>query len=85
MTDKDKEFEEALSKARKIRKPKNVGGHEWDVECYSWDPDDHGGGFPVVRIDATIYGPKQLDKLIKAALKCREWIAHQAKKHGGEN
>jgi len=50
------------------------------VDVYPWEPDDHGGGFPFISVDATIYTEKDLDKLITVLLKKRTLLRRQLKK-----
>lgn len=66
------------------RCPNQISGHAFTVDCVPWDPDEHGGGFPVVQVNATIYGPDGLDKLIKALERRRKWLTWNAEKYGGE-
>ena len=67
-----------------MRTPKDVKLFDGHVSCYPAEPDDMGGGFPVISVEATIYGPKDLRKMIKALQKREQWIAKQAEKYGGE-
>lgn len=66
------------------RTPKEVFTYDGSIECHPWEPDDKGGGFPVIHIEATIYGPKDLRRAIRALKSREKWITNQAKKYGGE-
>lgn len=64
--------------------PKDVSIHDCSIDCHSWDPDDHGGGFPAIEVSGTIYDEKSLDKVIKALEKRRKWLAWQNRRLRGE-
>lgn len=58
-----------------MRTPKDVAG----VTCFPLEPDDKGGGFACVEVNAEIYDEKQLNRLIRTLEKRRKWIAWQSK------
>ena len=53
---------------------------ELDIELHPWEPDDHGGGFACITIEATIYSEDELDKTISALLKKRKGLRRQLKR-----
>lgn len=50
------------------------------IELHEWSPDDHGGGFACISVDATIYSEKELDQLIMALMKKRRGLRKQLKR-----
>lgn len=54
------------------------------IEKHPWEPDDMGGGFPCLQVEATIYEEEELDALIMKLLKHRPWLRKQILKCAGE-
>lgn len=50
------------------------------IELHPWEPDEHGGGFACITVEATVYTEKELDKLIMMLLKKRKPLRRQLKR-----
>lgn len=50
------------------------------LECFPWEPDDKGGGFACIEVNAEIYEEKEIDTLIKQLLNKRRWLRKQLKR-----
>lgn len=51
-----------------------------DIELHPWEPDDKGGGFACLTIEATIYTEKELEKVIVALMRKRKALRRQLKR-----
>lgn len=51
-----------------------------DIEQHPWEPDDKGGGFACIHVEADVYSEKDLDKLIVAIIRQRKWLRRQLKR-----
>lgn len=57
-----------------MRTPKELEG----IQCFAWEPDNHGGGFACLEVFTTIYDEQHLNRIIKILESRRKWLAWQA-------
>lgn len=58
---------------------------DYEIELHPWEPDDKGGGFACLTVNAEIYTEDDLDKLINKLLKKRRALRRQLKRAAMDN